>query len=326
VGCANTVHASSIDASHHVVTLGAVSDGSGNECRQYGFFVPGNLKTDGSADGQPAALLYAGNPADSVCGSGGDSEIGQTWASMAAASVAVNNRFIVIVLAKSCNPAVAAWRHPYIDVPAPASTAPNDDAYLQAVVADIEARWHVDPNRIYLGGTSSGGGLANGAACDPNVVNLFRGYAPNANRMSEQGSSSAEVPGTERCGASYTDFFYLNQQAAGDTQVPPGTVCLPTHCVDSFSENDAFWAAHMGCGATSILTTFGSPAAANNRYSFSSCSFGTTPAVQGDYVNGGQHGIGAITSTGYGGSCTNCSDYYGIRELWTYFAASKWVQ
>jgi poly(3-hydroxybutyrate) depolymerase len=280
------------------------------------------LKTDGSADGQPAALLYAGNPADSVCGSGGDSEIGQTWASMAAASVAVNNRFIVIVLAKSCNPAVAAWRHPYIDVPAPASTAPNDDAYLQAVVADIEARWHVDPNRIYLGGTSSGGGLANGAACDPNVVNLFRGYAPNSNQMS---INLGKTPGTERCGTSYSDYFYLNQAATGDTQVPWNGTCLPSHCVDTFANDVLFFAHHLGCAASLTVSSFGTPSPSNKRFSYSSCTFGATPAAAGDLISGGQHGIKAITSTSYGGSCTNCNGYYGIRELWNFFAASQWV-
>jgi poly(3-hydroxybutyrate) depolymerase len=322
VGCANTVHASSIDTSHHVVTLGAVSDGSGNECRQYGFFVPGNLKTDGSADGQPAALLYAGNPPDSKCGPGGDSEIGQTWASMDAAPVAVANRFVVIVLAKSCNPTVAAWRHPYIDVPAPASTAPNDDAYLQAVVADVEARWHVDPNRIYLGGASSGGGLANGAACDPNVVSLFRGYAPNANQMS---IGLGNAPGTERCGTSYGKYFYLNQAATGDTQVPFNGTCVATHCIDRFTADVSFFAHHLGCTSPQAVNSFGTPNASNEHYSYSSCTFGKTPAAAGDLISGGQHGIRAITSTTYGGTCTNCNDYYGIRELWNFFASSQWV-
>jgi hypothetical protein len=326
VGCANSVHASSIDTADHVVTLGAISNGSSNECRQYGYLVPMNLKTGGSSDGQPAALLYAGNPPATTCGPGGNSEIADTYEEMNPAAAAVANRFIVVVLAKSCNPATAAWRHPYIDVPAPSTTAPSDDAYLQAVVADIEARWHVDPNRIYLGGSSSGGGLVNGAACDPATVDLFRGYAPNANQMQIQGSKTAgPTSGTERCGTNHVGYFYLNQAATGDTQVDYNGTCVATHCVEGFAQTVAFFANHMGCSANPVLTSFGAPSAANHDYAYGACSFGITPAAAGDLVGGGAHGIGAITSTSYGGSCSNCNGYDGIGDLWSFFASSTWV-
>ena len=325
VSCPNTVESPVIDTADHVVTLGAISNGSGNECRQYGYFVPTNLNTGGGATGSPAALLYAGNPAPATCGPSGNSEIHQVFTESEMAPLAVANHFIGIALAKSCNPQATSWRHPYIDQPA-GGTTPNDDAYLEAVVSDIEARWHVDPNRIYLVGSSSGGGLVNGAACDPAVSGLFRGYAPNANYMQTTGNTTTGAnPGTERCGSSNTNFFYFTPDATGDMQVPAAGTCLPTHCVDSYAANLSYWQNRMGCSSTPATSSFGAPTAVNVHTAYSGCTFGLTPAVAGDLVHGGSHGIPAITSTAYGGICTNCNDYYAIRETWNFFASSKWV-
>ena len=319
--CQNTVHAP-IDTGpgHHIVTLGAINDGVVNECRQYAYYVPTNLQ------GQPAALLVAGNPGVTTCGPNGNSEAAQTMQGAGVYPVAVSNRVVAIGLEQSCNPTRStAWAHPYIDVPAPASNAPTDAPYLQAVVSDIESRFNVDPSRIYLEGSSSGGGLVNGAACDPAVSGLFRGYAPNANYMQVTGSTLPGNPGTERCGTSGGSFFYFSQNATNDQQVHFGGTCVPTHCVLSNANNMAWWSQHMGCSSTGQTSNFGSPSAPNIHTTFSGCSFGVTPAVAGDAVHGGNHGVNNTTENTYlGGTCTDCDNYYVTREAMNFFDNSEW--
>ena len=320
VACQNTVHAPVQDATHHVVTLGAINDGVVNECRQYDYFIPTNLT------GSPAAIIVAGSPAVATCGPGGNSEADQTFKDFGMGPVAVSDRLVAISLEQSCNPKRStAWAHPYIDVPNTGLT-PTDAPYLEAVVSDIESRFHVDPNRIYIEGASSGGGLVNGAACDPALTNLFRGYAPNANYMQVSGTTLPGKLGTERCATSNNQFFYFAQDATNDLQVRFGGTALPTHVVISYANNLAWWQRHLGCSATPTTSSFGSPAALNVHTAYSGCAFGLTPAVAGDAVHGGGHGSPAMTENIYtGGTCTDCNDYYVTREAMTFFASSKWV-
>ena len=301
-----------VDAAHHIITFGPINNGSANECRQAGYFVPTNLNP--SSSNKPAALLIAGNPnstsvpPNNTCGPGGDGEIKSTFTEFGANAVAVANRFIVITLAKPCNPTRASWLHPTIDVPACCTI--SDGPYVSAVVSDIEARFNVDPERIYLAGDSSGGALANGIACEDPYSSLFRGYAPEANLMSIQGSSTTAptgpVPGTERCGSTNKDFFYINVNGSADTQVSPSGTCLPTHCIDSLTQTGAFWASHLGC-ATPGATTYNVKRSTSSGTETTIASPGTNSYDDTSSVDGTPY-FYVVSAVGAGGQGANSSE------------------
>lgn len=327
VGCA---HGSAItqNTTFHIVSLGDVNNGTTAECRQYGYLVPTNLNP--SSSNQPAALLMANNPARTTCGTGGNDEFKTTFNQYGDGAVAAANRYIIVVLAKPCNPSRASWLHPAIDIPAGSST--TDGPYLAAVVSDIETRFHVDPNRVYLTGSSSGGGLVNGMACDTTYSTLFRGYGIDANTMPITGNTTTGPNNsTEVCPSTNQSFFYVNVQGMSDTQQNPAGVCLATHCLASLDENRRFWAAHMGCGATpsgsGSGTPFGTPSSSNTDYLYSSCAFGS-PAQIVDIkkIATGTHGTAGVTTspTYPGGTCTGCNDFYFQRDVIGYFYGSSW--
>jgi poly(3-hydroxybutyrate) depolymerase len=52
----------------------------------------------------------------------------------------------------------------------------TDYNFMQALITDLESKYCIDPNRVYMAGFSQGGVFANDVACQKN--SLFRAYAP----------------------------------------------------------------------------------------------------------------------------------------------------
>jgi polyhydroxybutyrate depolymerase len=118
------------------------------------------------------------------------------------------------------------------------STGVDDVAYLNAVIDDMQARYRVDPKRVYVVGHSNGGFMSYRMACDaaPRIAAI----------MSLAGATWKD---TSRC-APAAPVAVLQVHGDLDQEVAyGGTAGLP-----SAHESVADWAAYDGC-AGAILAT-----------------------------------------------------------------------
>lgn len=110
----------------------------------------------------------------------------------------------------------------------------DDVAYIDAIIADMEARFSVDKKRVYVVGHSNGSGMAYLYACRraatvAAVIPLAGTYSTDPMRCAPTASVSV---------------LHVN----GDKDPNwPGTPPV--------RDSPVFWAAHDGCGATSDTTT-----------------------------------------------------------------------
>ncbi len=116
--------------------------------------------------------------------------------------------------------------------------APVDDsAYLASVIEQVEARYNVDPGRIYLVGVSNGGFMAHRMACD---------HADTiASIVSFAGATFLD---STRCTPSQP-VSVLEVHGTADEIVPyDGGELIAGHPFPSAATTVADWAVHNGCG------------------------------------------------------------------------------
>lgn len=330
------------------ISVGSINDGVTSSCRMYGYYTPTNF-----AFGRPAAILVASGT-NGFCGVADPPQIYKSnhWHTTADA-----NAMVVIYLSKAYNGTSCTsgaepvgWRHPTIDSPDPGAGVASDVPYLTAVITDIQSRFSVDPGRIYLTGSSGGGSLVLGAACDDTARGEIRGFDAVSAWLQTVKSGSVQVTGTERCnpagsgtGTSYNggtgsstnhSFFLMHQHGTNDGNVAFNGQCLTTHCFSGYSEESAFWKAYMGCATGPTTTNIGSPSALNALDDYSACSFtGANQVVEMEKVTSGCHsweGLDAnvesgSSSTCVGGGSTNSTNAFNSSsQAWSWLSTRTW--
>jgi hypothetical protein len=216
------------------VSLGNVSNDNGTvSTRIYGLSRPRNLT--GPA---PAILVFYGG---GNCGVVPASRFPQ---------LAAANRFIVVYMAVPCG-RDTNWDKRNID--AAATTVPDDEPYVNAVVKDLTRcpGQCVDPQRIYAAGMSSGGNMVADIMCDPSNSTLFRGYLIDS-------SSLQLFAGVPHCPSTNRSFFVMLALSdfGADTGLYYDTAPTPHLDVHNF----ATWAAsRLGCAGLPQLGAIGTP-------------------------------------------------------------------
>ena len=119
-----------------------------------------------------------------------------------------------------------------------AATAPNDSAYLAAVIAQVQADYHVDPKRIFLVGHSNGGFMAYRMACDhADVIAAIVSLEGATYADPEDCTPSEPVATLGVHGRSDTTIFYDGGKLGGAPY--PGA-----------EQTAKTWAAYDGCAPT----------------------------------------------------------------------------
>ena len=119
-----------------------------------------------------------------------------------------------------------------------ASSPPDDVAFLDAVLDDVESAYTVDPRRVYAMGHSNGAFMANRLACDRTT--RFAAIATLAGTL--------EPP---LCAPS-APISVLHIHASDDLVInyPGGTVIGAMDAYVGAEADVAFWAMSNGCGST----------------------------------------------------------------------------
>jgi hypothetical protein len=255
-------------------TLSEVSNDNGTTAtREYDVYRPQNLV--GQA---PAVLVFYGN---GICGQ----HVTSRFAELAPA-----NRLIVVYMEVPCG-RDNAWEKRNVN--SMATSTPNDEPYVKAVVDDITRcpGECADPSRLYAAGMSSGGNMVADAMCDSQNSPLFRGYLIDS-------SSLQLFEGAPHCPSSNRSFFAM--LALGDTGLDTGiyhdTAPNPHLDVPDFT---VWAAARLGCQGPLQLGALGSPLASTLTFSYMGpCAYAAAGyrAVSSLGIVNGAHGWGCQDS------------------------------
>jgi dienelactone hydrolase len=239
------------------------NDDGTTSTREYDVYRPQNLV--GQA---PAVLVFYGG---GICGQ----HVTSRFAELAPA-----NRFIVVYMEVPCG-RDGNWDKRNVD--ASATTTPDDEPYVKAVVDDITRcpGECADPHRLYAAGMSSGGNMVADVMCDVQNSPLFRGYLIDS-------SSLQLFEGAPHCPSPNRSFFAM--LALGDTGLDSGiyhdTALNPHLDVPYFTA----WAAdRLSCPGPLQLDALGSTLT----FSYTGpCAYATTgyQAVSSLGIVDGAHG------------------------------------
>lgn len=183
------------------------------------------------------------------------------------ASLAPNERFIVVYMEVPCERAPHNWEKRNVN--SPTTSTPSDEPYVTAVVHAITTcpssgagpNECVDPQRIYAAGASSGGNMTADVMCDVTNSPLFRGYLIDSSSMQLYG-------GAPDCPSNNRSFFVM--MALSNYSIDGGlyydTAPNPHLDVPLFAD----WAAgRLGCKGRRVDDAVGSPVASTLRYAYS---------------------------------------------------------
>jgi polyhydroxybutyrate depolymerase len=115
----------------------------------------------------------------------------------------------------------------------------DDVAYLSAIVADMQAKWNVDPKRIYFAGHSNGGFMAHRMACER--ADLIAGIVTLAGvnwNDPTKCNPSGPVAVLEIHGTADTEVLYNGGTGDGGAPYPSALASIQG------------WAMRDGCGPT----------------------------------------------------------------------------
>jgi hypothetical protein len=300
-------------------TLAAVPNGDGTTSnRFYALYRPANLV------GSAATVIVMG-------GSGGCSGTVATTALTRPRwqDIADANRLQIAV--GVCTG--TSWQHNNSAIPAPAPNAVTDEPYITALVDALVTKHAADPDRIYATGASSGGGMAKDIACDPVNAGKIRGVAVISHDGFETDITVQGTPilGSERCPkAGPALAIVIGDVDFQSFKGQPG--CLTDHCFDGLTRGAAYYASALGCAApVPSPVTFGSPTAANQRYTWpAGCGAFTSAAVEAVNVHMGGHAAckldsdAAFDATACGTPPSPTNGFFTAHESWQFFANLAW--
>lgn len=129
----------------------------------------------------------------------------------------------------------------------------NDDvAYLTAVIRDVQARYSVDPKRIFLVGHSNGGFMAHRLACDrAELIAALVSVAGNTWKDGSRCAPSTPVGVLQVHGTLDAVIAY----SGGATFGGGGTIVGPPY--PSAEDSVKTWGAKNGCSATTLTRLTG---------------------------------------------------------------------
>ncbi|HZL07875.1 MAG TPA: hypothetical protein VFC50_01635 [Candidatus Dormibacteraeota bacterium] len=323
-------------ATVNMVDLGPINDGSTSPDRTYGYYIPQHLVHDGSAQGRPAAVFDLSRTA---CGTGAANG---EYLNSQMGPVADNNNFVIIEL--ECASGNNSWIHPETDCGGAAgvtgagtcdsATAPSDEPYIKAAVADATTRFNLDPTRRYLIGGSSAANMARDAICSqsqtPNNSTLFRGI------MTMGGGANALLNTTSGvCPSGDKTTFWLELMGQNSGADPYTTIKIPSACTSTcdhtilgFADTRDWWARYLGnCGAPvhSSIDTI-SPGVSTEVYDYT-CNDGhaTSPFFEAVAVVNGGHmwcGLDSSPAPNCGIGPNNTNGWKTATYTWNFFAGT----
>ncbi len=162
--------------------------------------------------------------------SGGQDELSTGWTPYAAA-----HNFIVAYPQGRPFSGSGAW-DPY-------SEASPDAAYLRDVVADVSARWCIDPQRVHVDGWSNGAVMSQRAACSAAdlfaSVSSYGGGTPTAAGFATPCAPSRPIAVAMFAGQ--YDFTYAGlAQNAQEWRIIDGCAATPTRATDAYGSTDTY--------------------------------------------------------------------------------------
>ncbi len=291
--CTTGVTPSGSSGGTNFVSLGNISDGVRSQARSLAYSIPVNLKHDGSADGSPAALFYTGGGG----GTCGGAAIGNEFNDSKAAAAAVAYRMVIVMLQpEDCNVSGhrTGWAHPQIDCTGSvcgSTSVPTDEPYIAAAYnwacsgAGV-AILHLDCDRLYMSGASSGGAIPREVQCDNVYGNAtrFRGVAWISNSPNATGAGAIACPSGNKTTFTMHVIGMSSGSDATSTNLGP---LVDGHLILSFDNTRAAWAGYLGTCGTAVSTAIGTPSAANTQYDYT-CTGASTPMFRAvKIINGG---------------------------------------
>ena len=161
----------------------------------------------------------------------------------------------------------------------------SDWKFIMAVLDSIDAKYHIDKNRVYLAGFSQGAGMAHAAGCL--YSDKLAGIAP----------ASGNIPAN--CKPTRPISMMLSFGTGSDIATP-----------EKFMQSATTWATLNGCPATpTVIHPYpaSNPSSVVGRVTWGPCKNGTEVVV--DSVRGGGHEWPMNTSTKINNS----------EEVWSFF-------
>ncbi len=306
------------DSTTNVVNLGTINNGSADQTRTYGYYIPNNLVHDGSASGKPAAVFDLSRTG---CGTGGANG---EYLNSQMGPVADANRFIIIEL--ECASGTINWMHPETDCGGAngvngggicdASTAPSDEPYIKAAVADATTRFHLDSLRRYLVGGSSGANMTRDAICSksttPHNSTLFRGIMTMGGGANALLNTKSGV-----CPSGDKTTFWLEIMGTANQSDPYNTLNIPQGCTNNcdhtilgFDDTRNWWSNYLGNCSSPVHSTTGS-GVLSDIYNYS-CNDGNSmsPFFEAASVTNGGHMWCRLDSK----PAANCQPMYGVTS------------
>ncbi len=201
------------------------------------------------------------------------------------------NRFVVVYMAVPCG-RDNNWDKRNVD--STTTTTPDDEPYVDAVVADITRcpGACADPQRIYAAGMSSGGNMVADIMCDPHNSPLIRGYMIDSSSL-PLFNGEPHCPSTNRSFFAMLALSNLGLDAGLYYDTDPNSPHLD---VPAFAD----WAGRkLGCSSGPVLGSLGSPSASTLTYTYDGpCAYVSpgSPAVISLGVQNGAHGWGCQDS------------------------------
>ena len=316
------------------ITLNNINNGSVNQTRTYGYYVPTNLLHDGTSQGKPAAVFDLGRQ-----GCNGNGEKNEFLDSNIQ-SVADSNNFIVIELVCTSTGS-NSWLHPETDCGGAAgvigagtcdsTTVPSDNPYIKAAVADAVSRFHLDSSRLYLVGGSSGANMARDAICStsqsPHNSTLFRGIMTmggGANAL--YGTTSGVCPSGDK------STFWLELMGKTSVADPYNTMNIPSSCTSTcdhtilgFDSTRNWWASYLG-GCQSPAHTMTGSGVLSDVYDYNGCTNtanAASPFFEAVAVTNGGHmwcGLDSSPASNCGVGSHNTGGWSTASYMWNFFS------
>jgi poly(3-hydroxybutyrate) depolymerase len=315
----------------NLVNLGTINNGSADQTRTYGYYIPQNLLHDGSSQGKPAAVFDLSRTS---CGTGAANG---EYLNSQMGPIADANHFIIIEL--ECTSGTSNWMHPETDCggaggvdgagTCDASTAPSDEPYIKAAVADATTRFNLDPTRRYLIGGSSAANMSRDAICSnsqsPHNSTLFRGI------MTMGGGANAKLnTDSGVCPSGDKATFWLELSGKATQADPYNTMNIPNACTTAcdhtilgFDATRTWWASYLGNCSAAMHSTTGSGVLSDVYDYTCNDANSTSPFFEAVAVTNGGHmwcGLDSNPAANCGVSPNNTGGWSTAAYTWNFFA------
>jgi poly(3-hydroxybutyrate) depolymerase len=282
-----------------------VDDGAGKiVSRTYMIYRPKNL-TNTPTNKAPLVVLFAPGMTNSTW---------QTVADQNAIVLAlVPNWYATGYFAPVTNPHMP----PVIYQCGPSGTGRCDDkpfvvGVLDDVIGGVQDQ-NIDPNRVFGTGCSKGGFFSEEMFCAPSISSRFRGVSIRSAYF--MGATQNVQSSAPNCPTTNRDISVRVAVGTADSAIPIVTsqganqLDAQGYWIYGEPEGGDWLAPWLGCTQGGAATAFGSPSAANTRYTWTSCAM-PYRAAEVVLVGGAPH----CAIDGYNG-------YDEAAEAWAFFSA-----